>query len=773
MSANERKLIWFFIGILMFFGASGFSILRAQHRKKPFTVTDDIETSLLLPQEDGPTLRTSPDGSYFAVYSERGNMERNEVEDSLRFYRSKDIEDFLVHPAESRLTAPVWVVNRSEKEGPVIHGWRWLPDSSGVVFLQPEADGNYQLVLANVRQKTVEALTSRSDRLAEYAMFDVRDRTHYVYTAADLLEARNVPESRKRERHAPAIVGTERSLFELLLPEDPVVKKSMTAPKSYLWAVIGGRRFQVKHDGKPLVPVMDGMGRGLALAPDARSIVMKLPVPEVPSSWEALYPPPWKSSPLRIRAGHDTAKQFVRVALDGGAVQSLTDAPVSLDGGWIAYGSADWSSDGREIVLPGTFVKSKGEQASRPCVAIVAVGSDTSTCVELLKSSHADNSDDKGSYTVIDSHFAGGNKQRVFVTFWKENWLTGTREYQRSDDRWEMVREFDGDSQTGAHGLEVTVRQNISQPPLLVASVKGVSRVIWDPNPQLKDFDLGEARVFTWRDKEGREQKGGLYEPANYRSGQRYPLVLQTHGFLEEGFRPSGTGFGPAYAARELAGAGIAVLQLGEECDPLTPTEGACAVSDYEAAANQLVSDGLANPDRIGIIGFSRTCYYVMEALVAGSSLHLKAASVTDGTMQTYFEYIQDPGPNAAIGAAPFGEGLQQWLKRSPGFNLDKITTPLLVNTEGRGISLLEMWEPYAGLRYLRKPVDLIILNTDEHVLTNPAVRMASQGGSVDWFRFWLQGYEDPDPAKAEQYKRWRALRGMQENEKKSAAPAN
>ena len=99
--------------------------------------------------------------------------------------------------------------------------------------------------------------------------------------------------------------------------------------------------------------------------------------------------------------------------------------------------------------------------------------------------------------------------------------------------------------------------------------------------------------------------------------------------------------------------------------------------------------------------------------------------------------------------------------KLSPGFNLDKVTAPLIVVAEGPG-SLLYMWEPYAGLRYLNKPVDLIMLNTDEHVLTNPSVRMASQGGSVDWFRFWLQGYEDPAPSKAEQYIRWRELRKMQ-----------
>src|SRR6266699_3419794 len=81
---------------------------------------------------------------------------------------------------------------------------------------------------------------------------------------------------------------------------------------------------------------------------------------------------------------------------------------------------------------------------------------------------------------------------------------------------------------------------------------------------------------------------------------------------------------------------------------------------------------------------------------------------------------------------------------------------------------LPDFLEPYSGLRYLHKPVDLIMLNTDEHILTNPAVRMASQGGSVDWFRFWLQDYEDPGPAKAEQYKRWRQLRMMKEENENS-----
>ena len=175
---------------------------------------------------------------------------------------------------------------------------------------------------------------------------------------------------------------------------------------------------------------------------------------------------------------------------------------------------------------------------------------------------------------------------------------------------------------------------------------------------------------------------------------------------------------------------------------------------------------------KIGIIGFSYTCFYVMEALTS-SSLHFKAASITDGVTGSYLQYMffetVSKDFDSMIGARPFGEGLQQWLKRSPGFHLDKIDAPLLVVAEGPA-SLLGMWEPYAGLRYLQTPVDLIMLKTHEHVLTNPAVRMASQGGSVDWFRFWLQGCEDPDPAKKEQYERWRRLKSLQDDNERKAA---
>jgi dipeptidyl aminopeptidase/acylaminoacyl peptidase len=315
------------------------------------------------------------------------------------------------------------------------------------------------------------------------------------------------------------------------------------------------------------------------------------------------------------------------------------------------------------------------------------------------------------------------------------------------------------------------VRQGLNDLPVLAAldSKTKTSRVIWDPNPQLDDIALGNATVYRWKDKDGRDWKGGLFKPVPYIAGRRYPLVIQTHGFSETEFRPSGI-FPTAFAARALAAAGLVVLQV-HDCDIReTPEEGLCNVVGYEAAVSELVKAGLVDSARIGIIGFSRTCFYVMKALTM-SRLHIKAASITDGVMGGYLQYMTDvdvtgfsDDADAIVGARPFAEGLQQWTRQSPVFNMDKVSAALQVVAEGRS-DLTFMWEPYAAMRYLHKPVDLILLNNAQHVLTNPAARLASQGGSVDWFRFWLQDYEDPDPAKAEQYQRWRELRKLRDTQ--------
>ena len=781
MFSNRTKVVSFLILTLTCLSDNDCTVACAQQVPRPFTVADEVGLTLFgIPTGTEEAVQFSPDRTYFAIFAEHGRLDLNRVEDSLRFYRSQGVERFLEHSSESEVPSPVWVVTRSYKDGEdgfgIVKHWRWLPDSSGVIFLEAVAGGHQRLVIADLRKKTLEPLTSATETINT---FDIRDRQHYVYSVADPTPH----EKLQAELRSASIVGTGHHIYDLLFPDNPKTVGLALSFRSRLWAVVGGKRFEVKQDGAPIL-----FSGELVLSPDGSSLVTTLPIADVPLSWETLYPPSFaSSSPYRIQAGHydlqatgGSVHQYVLIHLKTGSTRSLVDAPISHDvDSWApAFESGPrWSSDGEGIVLPGTFLKAKDNTSSPPCVAVVDLLSKLSTCVETLKG-RTETGVEEGYHEIKDAYFVGGDRQRVIVSFHTHGdyYSLGSTEYRRAvNGTWQVVARFKGEPPLGPHAFEVTVKEGFNEPPLLFGTIKHLSRVIWDPNPQLKEIDLGVASTYNWKDKEGRDWKGGLFKPSNYKVGQRYPLIIQTHGFTESRFLPSGI-FTTAFAARALAAVGIVVLQVNEHCPLLTADEGPCAVSGYEAAVGQMVSEGLVDPNDVGIIGFSRTCFNVMETLTT-TSLHfrVKAASITSGILGSYSQYMnavgfEGNGParefDSMFGAAPFGKGLEQWLRLSPEFNLDKVKAPLLVVAEGP-LELLGMWEPYAGLRYLNKPVELVMLNTDEHVLTNPAVRMASQGGSVDWFRFWLQNYEDPDPAKAKQYVRWRELKKMQERERR------
>jgi len=524
----------------------------------------------------------------------------------------------------------------------------------------------------------------------------------------------------------------------------------------------------------------------LALSPDGHSLVTAMPVLEIPPSWETLYPSRDPTSGISIKAGRQNlsasfgygyVNEYVLIDLLSGEQKPLLNTPIGTAAGWWSLEAVAWSSDGRSIALADTYLPPSPKRISSeslmsrplgPCVVVVDLAEQRAECVTYIDRTGKD-----ALHVIGNVRFDPVNSRRLFIDYLSEKIVDAGVFVRTPNKAWSIDTRIESRSGRDRQ-FELFVRQSLNDPPVLVGTTKAtkLSTIVWNMNPQLANVDLGDASVFQWTDATGRDWIGGLYKPPNYDRSMRYPLVIQNHGFPEDNFVPSGA-YTTAFAARELAAVGIMVLQVRDCAIDGGVEEGPCQVNGYEAAVTKLAEGALVDPNNVGIVGFSRTCYYVMEALTM-SRILFKAASITDGNTQGYWPYlIASSFPDRMIaqdlegsnGGAPFGSGLQDWVKRSPEFNMDKIKTPLQVVARGGGRGLLWMWEPYSGLRAQAKPVELLVLGEGTHELTNPAQRIVSQGGTVDWFRFWLQGYEDPDPAKIEQYQRWRELRKLQKKE--------
>ena len=742
---------------------------------KPFTVAGEIGLGSFLQPLDAETTFVSPDGHFVALQPvERGLLKRGLVEDELRVYEVAKLRTALVGRDQVRPPLPVLDVRESTyRDGPIISEIQWLPDSSGVAFLLKTAQGGSTLMVVGLRGGRPEALSLPGQ---DVTAFDVRDRTHYVYTVF-------APSSISVPGETWTIlVGTGNTLFDLMNPLEWRSKiesgASENGLRSVLWAAVGGAPHLMisRRSNEPIL--INPLGRWLALAPDGHSLVTAITVTSVPERWVRSFRPPSRDDPQQMHAGRQDVNttisagslvsEYVLINLRTRAITAVNGAPTGIGNGWWGeIGVPKWSEDGKAVLLPNTYpMPSTAHQfVARPCAAIFYPVGWTMQCLRDL-SPH-------DIARIGSLQFVDGNSDEVAIHFLRGG---GERSAPREevyvharDGIWRVVGGR-AVSQPRSNGIDVYVRQGLNTPPVVVATDRRskISRVIWDPNPQLKNIALGEAVVYQWKDSTGRKWTAGLYKPINYVPGRRYPLVIQTHGFPRDQFQPSGI-YPTAFAARALAASGMFVLQVPMECVFEGTREGLCNVEGFVSAVAQLSAQGLVDRNRVGIIGFSRTTYYVLEALTTAGAT-FAAASVTDGEDYGYMQYLSflDYAKNveahvaeAVIGARPFGTGIQVWIKQSPEFNMMKVSAPLLVTSLGR-LSLLDMWESYAVLRYLNKPVDLLVLNSDEHVLTDPAIRMASQGGSVDWFRFWLQGYEDPDAAKAPEYRRWEKLCDLQ-----------
>jgi hypothetical protein len=730
-----------------------------------FTVRDSITMARFGRTEKEALF--SPNRKYFAVVTSRGIPETNEISSTLWLFETSPILNSLrdgkeivkYAPAASARVDAIPQRFSYDSYAALITDLRWSPDSKNLLFLAQRSDGQRELRQITAAQGETRTLTSGNYDLMQYEF--AQDAIAFAAQPITDPEAEKISEPK-------AVTGLP--LTTVLFPG-----RAHGPPRAELWVSKNGVAHQVMN---PLtnqaialspLPTPESV---IAISPDATSVVILLPSGSIPPSWASFIP---DSDYLRLhsadRHGVLWPAQYTLVDLATGRETILLDAPNAWSLGSSDQNQAIWAPSGKKLLLTNSYLPAgnASEKALHHCTAVIMEPAlKLQDCLMFA--------DYDGAFRHLLYASFGKDDNEVILTFWNSPHNITHEEFRFKNDKWKFAKILN-DAEYEAHAHErndlgepefwVKTKEGLNTPPALWAGGRGLAeRKIWDPNPKLASLRLGEVSEFGWKDKTGYEWVGGLVKPPDYQPGRRYPLVIQTHGFQRDEFMTDGA-YTTAFAARPLAAAGMIVLQMPTRHDhQVTGAEAPEQVEGFRSAIERLFDEGLIDRERVGIIGFSRTCYYVESALIANPDL-FAAATIADGVDQSYMQYLlfgvgrSHEEPEQIYGSRPFGAGLKEWVEHAPGFHLDRISSPLRIEAIGPA-SILEEWEIYGSLWKQGKPVDLFYIPDGQHILQKPVERLASQQGNVDWFRFWLKGEEDPDPAKAEQYKRWRELRKLQ-----------
>lgn len=330
-------------------------------------------------------------------------------------------------------------------------------------------------------------------------------------------------------------------------------------------------------------------------------------------------------------------------------------------------------------------------------------------------------------------------------------------------------------SKCGAsHAAMVCVSAAASQPPRLerVDLKTGARLVLFDPNAALAQAMArsSSVRLLRWKDAKGQLFTGQFY-PAKASSGTKSPLFVDYYrcaGFVRGGV-------GDEWPFASLAAHGISALCINAAPYVVDPVgrykKGLAAV---ESAVKLLSANGEIDAKKVGMGGLSFGSEVTLW--VAMHSGLLSAVSVSSPSVSPLYYLI------GSLKGDDFTDGLRElwglgspnktperWKVISPAFNLDSIRAPILMQTpEQEYMFALDYEIPL--IREHR--ADLYVFPDEPHQKFQPRHKLAVYNRNLDWFRFWLQGYENPAVEKRAQYVRWRAMRKRTRQKKIDSRPS-
>lgn len=321
------------------------------------------------------------------------------------------------------------------------------------------------------------------------------------------------------------------------------------------------------------------------------------------------------------------------------------------------------------------------------------------------------------------------------------------------------------------HEAALCVAASAVSPPRLerIDLLSGERTVLFDPNAMLRQRETPRVEQLTWTLPDGREATGTLLLPPVV--PERAPLFVSY--YTCPGYLRAATG--DEYPLMPLVEAGFVV-----GCLNMVPGDSGNALADYrtglasvEAFVELLAARGLVDPARVGMGGFSFGSEVTMWVAMNSTLLAAAAIASPQATPSFYWSNAL-PGRDFAGVMREFfdlgspDESPDGWRLLSPALNTDRIEAPLLMQLpENEARTQVEV---LARLASTPTPVELYAFPDENHFKFQPRHRLAAYRRSLDWFRYWLQDYADPDPAKAAQFARWDAMRSRRDAAQRSNA---
>ena len=282
-----------------------------------------------------------------------------------------------------------------------------------------------------------------------------------------------------------------------------------------------------------------------------------------------------------------------------------------------------------------------------------------------------------------------------------------------------------GSFSAGAGDEIAMVSQSATRPPeVWLWDRKGAARQISRLNDAWNQYRLSEPEIFKYRSFDGLEIEAALMLPAGFDGKSKLPLIAWIHG------GPTGRwGSAIETTGQLLAARGYAVFypnirgSVGYGENFVEKNRGDWGGADYKdvmAGIHGLIDRGIADPERLGIGGWSYGGYMSEWAITQTNVF--KAAVAGAGLSNLISEYgtEQHPSYDEWFYGVPYEpERAAGFLKSSPIVHLNNAHTPTLIlqgeadTTDPPGQSQ----ELYRGLKHYGVEAELVMYPREPHGL--------------------------------------------------------